>query len=626
VEDAQAVIEDDPSEWTAHLVMAAAGLGAGGSSALPQIPVEQHIREVEINAPDSADAYSLRASLAPDAADQLRLLNRALELDPDHAEALRQRINVYYLRLKNYDAALQDCERLIIARPRSSQGYRMKARVLAARPDLQQALEALERAMQVDPKDPLNFYERGQVYRTMGRWTESVEDFARAIELDPGDALFHHGRAVAYNAAGEFKLALYDALKAIELQPDYRWAYEPLLDAYWKLERRNELLSAINQLRSRAEGWAHERARAWAYREIAERYRLLGDDRRAVEAAELAVEVHRGDFRNFVRRAIVRRTFGDENGFRADCDEAALVEISSPDEWAERAWGIGRDCRRFEQAAEEFTQVITQVPTWFEGYYGRGHMHFELFKFEEALADFDRAIELAPGNAELYNMRAYCYSALGQFENAVKERARLLEIDPYHVKGWSNYGLALYFLGKTEDALEAFSTALSLDPKNGFNSSVRGRVLAALGKCDEALDDLRRAAEFDPLIPATRANIAFAHADEMYYRCRDQADLDAALDSANFACRAAARGCDALGLVLFRRGEYGEAESMFTGTLGHGTTYDFVSAMCAWHIGDEVEARSLFAKAAAWQEKYRPNYQVLLWQRDEAAELLGIED
>ncbi len=625
VEEAQALLQETPEDWTAHLVMAAAGLGARGASGLPQIPVERHIDAVEQYAPDSAEAYRLRASLAQRAQDQLRLLDRALELDPSNAEALRQRIDVHYRRLKDFDAALQDCERLIIARPRSAQGRRIKAQVLAARPDHGQALQELERAMQVDPLDPLNLEARARLYRARGQWTKAVEDFTRAIELDPSDALFHDGRARAHNSAGDFESAIADARRALELEPDHRWAYEPLLEAYWKQGREAELVACLDELRSRAEGWAQRDARAWAYREIAERYRVMGDERGALEAAGLAVEADRGDFRNFFLRAAVRRTFGHDEGFNDDCDAAAAVEVSDPQEALDRARRLGDDCRRFEAAVPEITRVIERVPYWFEVHRWRSRTYHALMRFEEALVDIERAIELAPRNPDLYNDRANTYAGLGRFEDAVRDRARLLEIDPYNVQGWSNYGLALYYLGRTDESMEALDNALELDPRHNFATAVRGWVRAAAGRCEEALRDLHRAVELDPLNWATRANVTFAITIELFYRCPEHADLEAALEHGEFTYRAGVTGADALAMALFRHGEYAAAKERFTGGTYHGMNFGFASAMCSWHLGDADGARKLFTETAAWQEKYRPHHAGSLLQRQEAARLLGMD-
>ena len=48
-------------------------------------------------------------------------------------------------------------------------------------------------------------------------------------------------------------------------------------------------------------------------------------------------------------------------------------------------------------------------------------------------------------------------------------------------------------------------------------------------------------------------------------------------------------------------------------------------AMCHWQLGEKTEARRLFDESVAWQEENLPDSPLLKRQRQEAAELLGLQ-
>ncbi len=51
----------------------------------------------------------------------------------------------------------------------------------------------------------------------------------------------------------------------------------------------------------------------------------------------------------------------------------------------------------------------------------------------------------------------------------------------------------------------------------------------------------------------------------------------------------------------------------------------FMLSMSLWHVGEKAEARRLFDESVAWQEEHLPDSPLLKRQRQEAAELLGLQ-
>ncbi|WP_069805623.1 serine/threonine-protein kinase [Thermogemmatispora onikobensis] len=186
---------------------------------------------------------------------------------------------------------------------------------------------------------------------------------------------------------------------------------------------------------------------------------------------------------------------------------------------------------RYKEAAEAFSEAISQDPTYADAYVNRGSCYLQLQEPEKALTDFDRALELNPQQAIAYNGRGYARCALGddrraladferaleldpayleayfnrgrayrrlqEYEKAISDYSRVLQLDPSHVDAYNNRGNAYCCLGNFEQAIADFSQAIRLNPEYTLAYNNRGNAYDALGEHELALSDLTRAIELD---------------------------------------------------------------------------------------------------------------------------------
>lgn len=85
-----------------------------------------------------------------DFAGALELLNRAVELAPDWAEAWNQRGFIHFLR-ENYDEALSDVDRAIELEPMHFAALAGKAHILMRQGRMELGQQALRKAVEIDP-------------------------------------------------------------------------------------------------------------------------------------------------------------------------------------------------------------------------------------------------------------------------------------------------------------------------------------------------------------------------------------------------------------------------------------------------------------------------------------------
>jgi adenylate cyclase len=182
------------------------------------------------------DAYDLflqgralfNARDAMDTADSL--LARAVELDPEFADAWAIRAAIYMLDSEYGDLDLDRASAV-----RAVEGFAGQALALQPRHSLALAVLAFNRVIES---------RSGRTKHTIGA---IINDLKRAIEIDPKNASARNWLGVTYGETGELDLALEQFTRCAEDDPYYAPCVENIYDTLVSLGRMDEALSAYVQ-------------------------------------------------------------------------------------------------------------------------------------------------------------------------------------------------------------------------------------------------------------------------------------------------------------------------------------------------------------------------------------------
>ena len=195
---------------------------------------------------DAKEFYSrgLRSSLA---CRKIEYFTKALQLNPNLAEAYEKRAIHYYLQ-RRFEKAIQDYTRVIELKPHRVNAYQMRglaylkkghseglmaqidplASSLSNSPGpesselLERAIDDFSRAIELDPQLAGAYSYRAEAFHLKGLTDEAIRDSTKAIELGGSQQTIGRAyttRAKVYRQLGLSELADEDFKKALELDP-----------------------------------------------------------------------------------------------------------------------------------------------------------------------------------------------------------------------------------------------------------------------------------------------------------------------------------------------------------------------------------------------------------------------
>ena len=146
-----------------------------------------------------------------------RAAQKAIELDPNSAEAHASLADVLLHFDRDWQAADREYRRAIQCNPDYALGYHWYANLLAARGEHEAAHMAIMHALEINPVSIITLVWAGVTSHLAHQFDEAIRHYQSALELDPQFIWAHMYMALALEQKGDFKLALQEFATAARL-------------------------------------------------------------------------------------------------------------------------------------------------------------------------------------------------------------------------------------------------------------------------------------------------------------------------------------------------------------------------------------------------------------------------
>lgn len=208
----------------AHYMLATITLGDDPAQA------REHKRRAEEMLPNTAEAYSLRATAASTPEETVDWLCKALEIEPTHYAALKARALAYY-GLGEYQKMLEDAAVLTAVHPRDAIGYALRAIAHRELGQPQDALADHDQAIELcrAVAERVDFHDQRRVtYMHIGNYAAALNDAKRCVALEPQEFRHHFHVFIALLSLGRYDDAREVYRKTARHDPEWHRLFE-----YW---------------------------------------------------------------------------------------------------------------------------------------------------------------------------------------------------------------------------------------------------------------------------------------------------------------------------------------------------------------------------------------------------------
>ena len=178
--------------------------------------------------------------------ESLEILNKAIELNPNYAEAL---INRGLLRLsqENKAEALADLELAHRLKPHIRQIWDLVVRLKVEAQEYSDALLFLINMIEIDPEDEKRLATLALCYQHLKDFDAAIEAYNKALAINPDYAEAHTNLGSALKEQGKLEEAIEAYNKALAIKPDNAEAYNNMGNALKVQGKLEEAIKAYNK-------------------------------------------------------------------------------------------------------------------------------------------------------------------------------------------------------------------------------------------------------------------------------------------------------------------------------------------------------------------------------------------
>ena len=356
--------------------------------------------EMDRSNPEIAANYGdLLVNRVGDPTTALRYLDKAIELDPENAEAFRNR-GMAHAQLHEFDEAVEDLQKSIELDPNDYETYTTLASIHIAQEDLAPAVEdytrAIEKYTPKESSDPKTFVD-GYLRRGEARLQLALED-----DTPP------ERRQELYEAV------IADTDRVLEEYPD-RFPNSGL--ALFQRGSAMRLQGRLNE----------------AIKSLTDAIQIIPSGTEAPYQADA-----------YLKRGICWHYQGQDSLARGDFEQAASINFSDPlpHLWIGITYAQEGDYR---SAIESYGNAIAKAPNFPAPYVNRGLAYMQLEGYQKAIDNFNEAIRNEPSEPEHFFKRGLAYMKLEDYQKA---------FDSFHLATLNDETMGKAFRGAAK-ALEA---------------------------------------------------------------------------------------------------------------------------------------------------------------------------
>lgn len=166
--------------------------------------------------------------------------------------------------------------------------------------------------------------------------------------------------------------------------------------------------------------------------------------------------------------------------------------------------------KKYDLAAEHFTQSLKKAPENSEAYFQRGMAYAHSGHFEQALQDYDKVLTMTPDRTAALNGKSLANLKQKNYDRSIAVATVALAHDPLDRNALLLRSVSYSRQGKLNEALADCNKLIESKPKGGLGPAYGNRafIYFKLGQPHAAIRDYRYAIKYAPKNALLYANLA----------------------------------------------------------------------------------------------------------------------
>jgi tetratricopeptide (TPR) repeat protein len=340
-----------------------------------------------------------------------RLYQKVLELEPNNLDALVG-LGRIQLMLENEEQGLHWLDKALDIAPDHAEALALKGVHALRRGDYAAAIGFLEDARAADASLEMIYFNLAKAYRKAEMYKQAEVTIRQYLKRRPRDYKAHYELAVILHRTGDLRGAILETLESIKINPLYLKGYLTLGRVY-ELGGQGNLVIKLYH-----EGLRHNPNALPLREELIRLYQLKADWRSALEQAHEVVQ-RRGDYSDYLTLGKCQLAMGQFE----EAEQTYKHAVELDDSLWQAHYNLGElymTARLMPEAETEYRAALERGRNVWIPYNGMGLWLLHQDRAEEARAYFVKALELSPAAPEPTLNLALACARLGDTENAMK--------------------------------------------------------------------------------------------------------------------------------------------------------------------------------------------------------------
>ncbi|MFX1480472.1 MAG: tetratricopeptide repeat protein [Promethearchaeota archaeon] len=448
----------------------------------------------------------------------LKYLNKALEIEPNYAEAMSKLGYIHY-RLDYKEMSKEEVfdisKKALDLNPKSPIVWRCMGTAYSNKKEYDKAIACYQKAVEIDPNDVSAWNNMGNDYSNKKEYDKAIEYYEKAVGIDPNHVYTWYNMGGVYGYKKEYDKAIKCYEKAVDIDPNNISTWYNMGSAYInkkEYDKAIECYEKVIELDPNHVGVWNNMGVVYGYKkeydkaivcyervvEIDPNYIIawynMGNDYddkkeydKAIECYERVVDIDPNYVNAWNSMGVVYSNKKEYDKAIVYYQKAADIDLKYINAWNNMGLAYSNK-KEHDKAIKCYEKALNIDPNYEKAWNNMGGVYKDKKEYDKAIKCYEKAVDIDPNYVEVWNKMGGVYKDKKEYDKAIKCYEKAVDIDPNYVHAWNDMGNAYDDKKEYDKAIECYEKAVDIDPNYVKAWNNMGIVYSNKKEYDKAIE------------------------------------------------------------------------------------------------------------------------------------------